>query len=70
MIRVMVLWTISLVVVGQTVRYLVVRTIHVLDGKVEVGDILPSPCLPARQVWLSLKVLEALVVCDYDKFSS
>ena len=66
----MVFWTISLVVAGQAVRYLVVGTIHVLDGKVEVGDILPPPCLSARQMRLSLEVLEALMICDYDEFSS
>ena len=70
MIRVMVFWTISLVVAGQAVHYSVVSTIHMLDGKVEVGDILPPPCLSARQMQLSLEVLEALVVCDYDKFLS
>ena len=70
MIRVMVFWTISLVVAGQAVRYSVVSTIHMLDGKVEVGDILPPPCLSARQMRLSLEVLEALVICDYDKFLS
>ena len=70
MIRVMVFWTISLLVVGQAARYSVVGTIHVLDGKVEAGDILPPPCLSARQMQLSLEVLEALVICDYDEFSS
>ena len=70
MIRVMVFWTISLVVARKSVLYLVVGTIHVLDGKVEAGDILPPPCLSARQMWLSLEVLEALLVCDYDEFSS
>ena len=70
MIRVMVFWPVSLVVAGQAVRYSVVGTIHVLDGKIEAGDILPPPCLSARHMQLSLKVLEALVICNYDEFSS
>ena len=69
-IRVMVLWTISLVVVGQAVHYSVVGTIHMLDGKIEAEDVLPPPCLSTRQVWLSLKVFEALVTHDYDGFLS
>ena len=70
MVGVLVFWTIGLVVAGQAVRYSVVGTIHMLDGKIEAGDILPPPCLSARQMRLSLEVLEALVICKCDEFSS
>ena len=49
---------------------MIVCTIYVLDGKFEVGDVLPPSCLVTRQVRLSLEVFEALVIGDYDEFSS
>ena len=41
-----------------------------LDGKIEAGDILPPSCLAAKQVPLSLKVLKALIIGDYDEILS
>ena len=70
MIWVVVFWTICFEVARQAVHYPMVCTIYVLDGENEVGDVLPPSCVATRQVRLSLKVFEALVIGNYDKFSS
>ena len=68
MIWVVVLSTIRFIVAGQAVWYTIVCTIYMLDGKIELGYVFPPPCLVTGQV--SLKVLETLVIGNYDKFSS
>ena len=70
MVRMSFIQFISLVVAGQAVCYPVGHAIHVLDGKLEVGDVLPPSGLSTRQMGLSLEVLETLVVCDYDELVS
>ena len=69
-VQVLITWAIHFIVVGQAICYLVCNTIHVLDGEVKTGYVFPPVSLPARQAQLSLKVLETLMVCDYDEFSS
>ena len=65
--QMVIIQAVVLVVAGQTVRYLVRVTIHMLDGEVKVGEILPPSSLSALQIRLGLKVFEALVVCYCDK---
>jgi len=55
------IWLVSLIVAGQAIRYPVGCAIHMLDGKVEAGDVLPPLGLSTRQMGLSLKVFETLV---------
>ena len=60
---------VGLVVARQAVCYSVGRTTHMLDGKVEAGNVFPPSRLSARQMGLSLEVFETLVVCNYDELS-
>ena len=61
---------VGLIVARQTVCYSIGHTIHMLDGKVEAGNVFLPSRLSARQMGLSLEVFETLVVCNYDEFSS
>ena len=64
------IWLVGLIVARQTVCYTIGHAIHMLDGKIKAGNVFPPSRLSARQMGLSLKVFEALVVCNYEEFSS
>ena len=68
--RMCLIWPVGLIVARQAVCHLIGRTIHMLDGKIKVGNVFPPSRLSARQMGLSLEVFETLVVCYYDEFSS
>jgi len=70
MVQMRFIWLVSLTVMGQAVHYSVSHAIHMLDGKVEVGDVLPPSGLSTRQMGLSLEIFETLVVCNYDELAS
>ena len=66
------IWSVGPIVAGQTVCYRLLnwscRAIHMLDGKILKWEMYSHHV--ARQMGLSLKVFETLVVCNYDKFPS
>ena len=69
MVRMVIIQSTVLVVAGQAVRYSVCVTIHMLDGEVKAGEVLPPSSLSARQIRLGLEIFKTLVVCYYDESS-
>ena len=69
MLLMMIIRAIGFIVARQAVCYSVGDTIHMLDGEVKSRDVFPPSHLSARQIRLSLEVLETLVVCNYDESS-